>query len=139
MRTWILIALFSIPAARGDDFTELCRQVSETYAQNAHAAYEDAHAGAVNLRRAVRALTDSPTAENLARAKRIWISARQPYLQTEVFRFYGGPIDDEDGPEPMINGWPMDEFYIDYVVDAPKCRSDQRSGHFSRNYAASDR
>jgi len=29
---------------------------------------------------------------------------------------YGGPIDDENGPEGKLNGWPMDEAYVDYVV-----------------------
>ena len=48
-------------------------------------------------------------------AKAAWIAAREPYSQSEAFRFYAGPIDDKDGPEPMINGWPLDEFYIDYV------------------------
>jgi putative iron-regulated protein len=37
-----------------------------------------------------------------------------------VFRFYGGPIDnEEDGPEGLINAWPMDESYIDYVDGNP--------------------
>jgi putative iron-regulated protein len=40
-------------------------------------------------------------------------------LQTEVYRFYGGPIDDEDGPEGLLNAWPLDENYIDYVEDDP--------------------
>lgn len=61
------------------------------------------------------AFVASPTGESLAAAKTAWVEARHPYLQSEAFRFYAGPIDDDDGPEPMINGWPMDEFYIDYV------------------------
>ena len=40
-------------------------------------------------------------------------------MQTEAFRFYAGPIDDADGPEPMINGWPIDEYHIDGVEGAP--------------------
>ena len=37
-----------------------------------------------------------------------------------MFRFYGGPIDNEEnGPEGLINAWPMDESYIDYVEGNP--------------------
>ena len=37
-----------------------------------------------------------------------------------MFRFYGGPIDNEvDGPEGLINAWPMDEGYVDYVEGNP--------------------
>ena len=41
------------------------------------------------------------------------------YSPTEAFRFQGGPIDGSDGPEGLINGWPLDEAYVDYVVDSP--------------------
>ncbi len=35
--------------------------------------------------------------------------------------FYDGPIDnEEDGPEGLINAWPLDESYIDYVEGAPE-------------------
>jgi putative iron-regulated protein len=38
------------------------------------------------------------------------------YGVTEVFRFYGGPIDRAvDGVEGLVNTWPLDEAYIDYV------------------------
>ena len=43
-------------------------------------------------------------------------AARDDYGLTEAFRFYGGPIDDEEtGPEGLINAWPLDEAYVDYV------------------------
>ena len=48
-----------------------------------------------------------------------WKRARIPYGQTEAFRFYGGPIDDADGPEGQLNAWPMDESYVDYVEGNP--------------------
>jgi putative iron-regulated protein len=36
-----------------------------------------------------------------------------------VYRFYDGPIDNaDDGPEGLLNAWPLDESYIDYV-DGP--------------------
>ena len=44
-------------------------------------------------------------------------------------RFYNGPIDDPDtGPEGLINAWPLDENYIDYVEGAPEQRHHQRPG-----------
>lgn len=42
------------------------------------------------------------------------------YGQTEAFRFYAGPIDDEAGLEGFINAWPLDEVYIDYVKGKTK-------------------
>ncbi len=49
-------------------------------------------------------------------ARGAWRESRVPYLQTEAFRFYGGPIDhEESGVEGLMNAWPMDEAYIDYV------------------------
>jgi uncharacterized iron-regulated protein len=33
----------------------------------------------------------------------------------QKFRFANGPIDDENGPESLMNAWPLDENYIDYV------------------------
>ncbi|HET9547585.1 MAG TPA: imelysin family protein, partial [Desertimonas sp.] len=49
-------------------------------------------------------------------ARDAWLAARLDYGPTEAFRFYGGPIDDaETGKEGLINAWPLDEAYIDYV------------------------
>jgi len=61
-------------------------------------------------------LISSPSAATLKEAKDQWLNAQESYGQTEVFRFYGGPIDDEDGPEGQLNAWPLDESLIDYVV-----------------------
>ena len=53
-------------------------------------------------------------------AKEAWLAARDDYGLTEAFRFYGGPIDNEEnGPEGLINAWPMDEAYVDYVEGDP--------------------
>jgi len=91
----------------------------ENYATIVHASYQDSLFGARALGAAVDQLIATPTNANLAAAREAWITARKPYLQTEVYRFYAGPIDDEDGPEPWINAWPMDESYIDYVEGLP--------------------
>jgi putative iron-regulated protein len=91
-----------------------------TYAEIAFASYEDSHASATELDTALRALVEDPSQANLDAARSAWIDSREPYLQTEVYRFYGGPIDDPtEGPEGLINAWPLDENYIDYVEDDP--------------------
>jgi putative iron-regulated protein len=99
------------------EWQEVAVDARVTYAEIVHASYEDSHASAVELDTALRALVDDPSQENLDGARSAWIDSREPYLQTEVYRFYGGPIDDEDGPEGLLNAWPLDENYIDYVVD----------------------
>ena len=62
---------------------------------------------------------------SLINAKNKWIEARIVYGITEAFRFYGGPIDGvnkygEEGPEGLINAWPLNEAYIDYVQGNPE-------------------
>lgn len=90
-----------------------------TYADVVHATYADALASAVELDAAVDAFVAAPSADGLDAAKEAWLAAREPYGQTEAFRFSGGPIDDADGPEGLLNAWPLDEAYVDYVVGAP--------------------
>ena len=87
-----------------------------TYADIVFASYQDSLIAAEQLRLALAAFTASPSEESLALAREAWLAAREPYGQTEAYRFYGGPIDDEDGPEALINAWPLDEAYIDSVV-----------------------
>ncbi len=91
-------------------------EIVKNYATNVHANYEDALTDAKKLQTAIDAFLAAPTEETLATARTVWTSARQSYLQSEAFRFYSGPIDDADGPEGRINGWPLDENYIDYVT-----------------------
>jgi putative iron-regulated protein len=90
--------------------------VRRNYAALLHATYSDALVGAQALRTAVDAFVAAPSAATLQAAKDAWLDARPAYLQTEMARFYNGPIDNEDdGPEGLINAWPLDEAYIDYV------------------------
>lgn len=95
------------------------RGVVSHYAKIVHLSYTEALRGAEKLESVLKAFVADPGEETFAAAKQEWIASRPPYLQTEAFRFYAGPIDDADGPEPMINGWPMDEFHIDYIEGAP--------------------
>jgi len=85
------------------------------YADLVLAGYQDALTGAQALQTAVQAFVAEPTAERLTAARQAWLAAREWYGQTEAFRFYAGPIDDDEGPEGRINAWPLDESYIDAV------------------------
>ncbi|EJE52808.1 putative iron-regulated protein [Acidovorax sp. CF316] len=94
--------------------------VAAQYATLVHANYEDTLSSAKSMQAAIKAFTAQPSAETLAEARKTWLAAREFYGQTEAFRFYGGPIDDDKGPEGQINAWPMDESYVDSVEGKPK-------------------
>ncbi len=96
---------------------QLRQKVVENYADMVYASYDDAVNEAIRLRSAIHTFLADPTAETMEAAKKAWIDARPAYLQTEAYRFYDGPIDGEDGLEGFINAWPLDENFIDYVVD----------------------
>ena len=86
------------------------------YGEVVHASYAASVAGARALQSALEAFVADPTEATLGAARESWVAARRPYLQTEVYRFYDGPIDGADGdPEGLINAWPMDEQTVDYV------------------------
>jgi len=91
------------------------QEIKEAYANLVFANYEDSYNEAVKLKTAIDAFLADPSKASLQAAKDAWIAAREPYGQTEAFRFAGGPIDDEDGPEGALNAWPLDESYIDYT------------------------
>jgi putative iron-regulated protein len=90
--------------------------VVQQYADIVFAVYSDSLSTGKELNARLNALVAAPSVETLEAAKAAWKAARIPYLQSEAFRFYGGPIDAEGtGPEGLMNAWPMDEAYIDYV------------------------
>jgi putative iron-regulated protein len=93
--------------------------VAQHYAALVHANYDDTLGAAKQMQQAIAALTAAPSADTLAAARKAWLAAREFYGQTEAFRFYGGPIDNDNGPEGRINAWPMDEAYVDGVKDKP--------------------
>lgn len=93
--------------------------VVKGYGQLVYANYSDSLNGAKKMQVAIDAFLKSPSEAGLEAAKKAWLDAREFYGQTEAFRFYGGPIDDENGPEGQINAWPMDESYVDYVQGSP--------------------
>jgi len=94
-------------------------RVATHHAALVYANYSDTLAAAKDLRAAITAFVAAPSASGLEAARKAWLDAREFYGQTEAFRFYGGPIDDDKGPEGQLNAWPLDEAYVDYVVGKP--------------------
>ena len=93
--------------------------VVENYANIVYANYKDAYDDAVELETAINDFTASPTDAKFTTVKNKWKESRESYGTTEAFRFASGPIDDEDfeAPEGLLNSWPLDENYIDYVYN----------------------
>ncbi len=85
------------------------------YADMAVAKYDDSLIAARRLQAAIEDLLQAPSAEALNKARMIWRQARQPYQQTEVYRFGNAIVDDWEG---RVNAWPLDEGLIDYVAPA---------------------
>jgi len=95
-------------------------EVVERYADLLLANYRAIEDGVVDLQSAVETFVASPSAATHQAAKDAWLAARPAYQESEMARFYDGPIDDPvDGPEGQINAWPLDERYVDYVEGAP--------------------
>ncbi|MEM7443832.1 MAG: imelysin family protein, partial [Pseudomonadota bacterium] len=86
--------------------------VMTTYADIAHAMYDDSLSAARALDEAAQQLVSDPSEANLDAARQAWLAARVPYQQTEVYRFGNPIVDDWEG---RVNAWPLDEGLIDYV------------------------
>jgi len=141
----ILISFFSFlgsPSAYKIPFQKsasLEQKVISDYAIMAEATYNDSLLGAEKLTTALSNLSTNQEQQSLkaaiGKAKDTWAKeARIPYGQSEIFRFMNGPIDFEaindghtsylesinfESAEGMMNAWPLDEAYIDYVQGAP--------------------
>ncbi|MCE9600530.1 MAG: iron-regulated protein [Spirochaetia bacterium] len=100
--------------------------ILKSYAEVVYQSYKAAHADAKKMQTAIDALLAKPGDDTLAAARKSWLEARESYGPTEAFRFYQGPIDAapgsdlREGPEGLLNSWPLDEAYIDYVKGNPK-------------------
>ena len=113
IQTVVIAATVALaPLSASADTAPVKRAVLETYADIAHAAYEDSLITAQTLQGAVERLIANPTAQTLAAARAAWIAARAPYQQTEAYRFGNAVVDDWEG---KVNAWPLDEGLIDYV------------------------
>ncbi|MEO1191507.1 MAG: imelysin family protein [Pseudomonadota bacterium] len=98
--------------------------VLHTYADIAHAGYEDALMTAEALDAAIGTLLATPSEASLQAARAAWIAARAPYQQTEVYRFGNAIVDDWEG---RVNAWPLDEGLIDYVDSSYGQESDENA------------
>ena len=100
--------------------------VLEAYADGVQTTMASAVTDAKALESAITAFTVTPNATTLAAAKSAWLSARESYGVTEIYRLSEGPIDGEEGwvataygaLEGQINAWPLDENMIDYTTEA---------------------
>nr|WP_246475524.1 imelysin family protein [Diaphorobacter ruginosibacter] len=95
------------------------RAVAVGYGELVHASYGDVLASALDMQKAIAVLIATPSQTAMDAARKAWLDAREFYGQTEAYRFYAGPIDNDEGPEGQLNAWPMDESYVDYVEGKP--------------------
>ena len=86
--------------------------VLDTYGDVAEATFTDSLVTAKELKTAIEALIAQPSDDTLTAARNAWIAARNPYQQTEAYRFGNAIVDDWEG---KVNAWPLDEGLIDYV------------------------
>ena len=119
----LFLGTLAIACSSNDNATDTVASVTKkevvaTYADIAYANYKKAYDDAVILKTAITTFTTSPSQANFDNAKNKWKESRESYGTTEAFRFANGPIDDANGPESMLNAWPLDEAYIDYVDGA---------------------
>lgn len=105
--------LRSLPAS---EVETVVQRFLRNYANILYAAYTDSWQAARHLQQVIETFLKSPSETGLQAARQAWIAARVPYLQTEVARFYDGPIEAVEG---FINAWPIDENYIDYTAGEP--------------------
>lgn len=95
---------------------DLGSQVVASYAEHVYHMYDETLTSAQALKTSVDAFLADPNDTTLGEAQAAWRAARGYYGKTEAFRFYDGPIDNGDhGVEGLLNAWPLDEAYVDYV------------------------
>lgn len=116
---WLIAVAMSLVATTAAQAAVDPKAVINNYAEVVLASYQDALTTAKELQKAVDAFIAAPSQESLNNARKAWLAAREPYGQTEAFRFYSGPIDDERDVEGRLNSWPLDEAYIDSVRGKP--------------------
>lgn len=111
-----VLAAAIVMAGCGEDTQKREAAVAEHYADIVYASYGASIASAEQMQDAIARFLADPSQARLTAARKAWIDARDDYIVTEPFRFYGGPIDDpKDDRERLLNAWPMDEAYVDYV------------------------
>lgn len=121
--TLLLTGIVLFSSCSSDDNSTSTSKVTKkaviaNYADLVYNNYKKAYDDAVILENAIKTFTTTPTDANFSEAKNKWKQARESYGTTEAFRFANGPIDDENGPEALMNAWPLDENFVDYVEGA---------------------
>lgn len=91
-------------------------QVVRQYAVNLEANYKDVIGGVEKLQNAVDGFVAAPSDAGLLAAREAWLATRPAYGESEVSRFYGGPMDEL---QAGMNEWPIDETFIDYTASTP--------------------
>ncbi len=146
--TFIALSLLIMACSSDDDTNTTApdvvteAQVLSNYATIVHQSYLDSYTAALELQTAVNTFLASPSAATFDAAKIAWLAAREPYGQTEAYRFANGPIDAEGtapwviGNEGQLNAWPLEEALIDYVLLGSEA---QGAGIFDFNIVSSDR
>ena len=114
-----IIPLVSCDKNKDDNIEQFKKEALTQYSKIVLASYDDSYNTAVLLKQTIDAFLAAPSEAGFQACKVAWLAARVPYNQTDAFRFYGGPIDDADGPEGFLNAWPVDESFIDYVQGNP--------------------
>ena len=80
------------------------KDVVVTNAQHAYAVYADSLIAAKQLKNVIEQFVAEPSEANFSAAKNAWLDAREPYGQSEVYRFREGPIDNltrDDNGNPV--------------------------------------
>ena len=85
-------ALFATPVLAASP-----ADVLSNYGDIAQAKYADPLATAKTLKAAIDKLVGEPTEANLEAARTAWKEARNPYQQTEAYRFGNDIVDDWEG------------------------------------------
>ena len=106
-------ALFSnVIAQDATGLDALKKSAAANYGEICFQTYSDALAAANKLQTTITGFISAPNQLGHIDARIAWIEARPPYLQSEAFRSYGGPI---DKIESALNG-PADTAAIDALI-----------------------
>ena len=122
IQIFLVLTLLNKPAYSANDGPSA---LANSYADLVSHYYNVVALSTKEMNNAIIKFIQAPDNNSLINAKNKWIEARIVYGITEAFRFYGGPIDGvnkygEEGPEGLINAWPLNEAYIDYVKGNPE-------------------
>lgn len=129
----ILIFSFGLNISSSPRANNSYSAILKTYADIAHASYEDSLFSAITLHSKISDLVASPSSKSLSAARRAWKNSRVPYQQTEVFRFGNAIVDDWEG---RVNSWPLDEGLIDYTDPTLYSSGSDQNGLYGANVIA---